>query len=47
MYSGKIAVPPGGGGIVRVKVSLFELSPEIEDRDEVGVGKWAKHKETF
>jgi hypothetical protein len=23
------------------------LSPEIEDRDEVEVGNWAKHKKTF
>jgi hypothetical protein len=28
-------------------VSLFVLSPEIEDRDEVKVGNWAKHKKTF
>jgi hypothetical protein len=28
-------------------VSLFVLSPEIEDRDEVEVGNWAKHKKTF
>jgi hypothetical protein len=27
--------------------SLFVLSPEIEDRDEVEVGIWAKHKKTF
>jgi hypothetical protein len=25
-------------------VSLFVLSPEIEDRDEVEIGNWAKHK---
>jgi hypothetical protein len=25
-------------------VSLFVLSPEIEDRDEVEVDKWAKQK---
>jgi hypothetical protein len=23
------------------------LSPEIEDRDEVEVGNWAKHKKTY
>jgi hypothetical protein len=28
-------------------VCLFVLSPEIEDRDEVEVGNWAKHKKTF
>jgi hypothetical protein len=28
-------------------VSLFVLSLEIEDRDEVEVGNWAKHKKTF
>jgi hypothetical protein len=28
-------------------VSLFLLSPEIEDRDEVEVDNWAKHKKTF
>jgi hypothetical protein len=28
-------------------VSLFVLSPEIEDRDEVEVGNWANHKKTF
>jgi hypothetical protein len=28
-------------------VSLFVLIPEIEDRDEVEVGSWAKHKKTF
>jgi hypothetical protein len=28
-------------------VSLFVLSPEIEDRDEVEVSNWAKHKKTF
>jgi hypothetical protein len=28
-------------------VSLFVLSPEIEDRDEVEVRNWAKHKKTF
>jgi hypothetical protein len=27
-------------------VSLFVLSPEIEDRGEVEVGNWAKHKKT-
>jgi hypothetical protein len=27
--------------------SLFVLSPEIEDRDEVEVGNWEKHKKTF
>jgi hypothetical protein len=26
---------------------LFVLSPEIEDRDEVEVGNWAKHKKMF
>jgi hypothetical protein len=29
-----------------IKSSLFVLSPEIEDRDEVEVGNWAKHKKT-
>jgi hypothetical protein len=28
-------------------VSLFALSPEIEGRDKVKVGSWAKHKKTF
>jgi hypothetical protein len=28
-------------------VSLFVLSPEIEHRDEVEAGNWAKHKKTF
>jgi hypothetical protein len=28
-------------------VSLFVLSPEIENCDEVEVGNWAKHKKTF
>jgi hypothetical protein len=32
---------------LRVEVSLFVLSPEIEDRDEVEVGNWEKHKKTF
>jgi hypothetical protein len=30
-----------------IEVSLFVLSAEIEDRDEVEVGNWAKHKKTF
>jgi hypothetical protein len=38
MYSGKIAVPPGGGGIrKRVEASLFVLSPEIKDPDKVEI----------
>jgi hypothetical protein len=32
---------------LRVEVSLFVLSPEIEDRDDVEVGNWAKQKKTF
>jgi hypothetical protein len=32
---------------LRVEVSLFVLSPEIENRDEVEVDNWAKHKKTF
>jgi uncharacterized protein YjbK len=28
-------------------VNLFVLSPEIEDRVEIEVGNWAKHKKTF
>jgi hypothetical protein len=28
-------------------VSLFVLGPEAEDRDQVEVGNWAKHKKTF
>jgi hypothetical protein len=28
-------------------MSLFVLSLEIGDRDEVEVGNWAKHKKTF
>jgi hypothetical protein len=32
--------------LLRVEVNLFVLSPEIEDRDEVEVGNWAKHKES-
>jgi hypothetical protein len=27
-------------------VSLFVLSPEIKERDEVEVDNWAKHKKT-
>jgi hypothetical protein len=30
-----------------VEVSLFVLSPEIEDRDEGEVANWAKHKEIY
>jgi hypothetical protein len=30
--------------LLRVEVSIFVLSPDIEDRDEVEVGNWAKHK---
>jgi hypothetical protein len=33
--------------LLRVEVSVFVLSPEIEDRDEVEVDNWAKHKKTF
>jgi hypothetical protein len=32
---------------LRVEVSLFVLSPEIEDRDEVEVDNRVKHKKTF
>jgi hypothetical protein len=32
---------------LRVEVSLIVLSPEIEDRDEVEVDNWAKHKKIF
>jgi hypothetical protein len=32
---------------LRVEVSLFVLSAEIEDRDEVKVDNWAKYKKTF
>jgi hypothetical protein len=28
-------------------MNLFVLSPEIENRDEVEVGNWAKHKKNF
>jgi hypothetical protein len=28
-------------------MSLFAVIPEIEDRDEVEVGNWAKHKKIF
>jgi hypothetical protein len=28
-------------------VSLFVVSPEFEDRDEVEIGNWAKHKKSF
>jgi hypothetical protein len=28
-------------------VSLFVVSPEIADRDEIEVDNWAKHKKTF
>jgi hypothetical protein len=28
-------------------VSFFVLSPEIEDRGEVEVNNWMKHKKTF
>jgi hypothetical protein len=28
-------------------VSIFVLNPEIEDRDEVEVCNWAKHKQTL
>jgi hypothetical protein len=30
-----------------IEASLFVLSPEIEDRDEVEVDNWAKNKKTF
>jgi hypothetical protein len=35
MYSGKIAVPPGGGGIVNVLLYLwiYFISTRFEDRD--------------
>jgi hypothetical protein len=32
---------------LRVEVSLFVASPEIEDRNAVEVGNWARHKKTF
>jgi hypothetical protein len=32
---------------LRVEVSLFVLSPEIEDRDEIEVDNWGKHRKTF
>jgi hypothetical protein len=32
---------------LRAEVSLFVLSPEIEDRDESEVANWAKDKKTF
>jgi hypothetical protein len=32
---------------LRVEVSLFVLSPEIEDRNAVEVDNWAKHKKSF
>jgi hypothetical protein len=32
---------------LRVEVNLFVLSSEIEDRDVVEVGNWAKLKKTF
>jgi hypothetical protein len=28
-------------------VSLFVVSPECEDRDEVEVDNWAKHKKSY
>jgi hypothetical protein len=28
-------------------MSVFVVSPEIEDRDQVEVDNWAKHKKTF
>jgi hypothetical protein len=31
----------------RVEVSLFVLSAEIEERDEVEVDNWVKHKKTL
>jgi hypothetical protein len=30
-----------------VEVSLFVLSPEIEDRNAAKVDNWAKHKKSF
>jgi hypothetical protein len=32
---------------LRVEVSLFVLSPEIEDRNAVEVDNWARHKKNF
>jgi hypothetical protein len=32
---------------LRVEVGLFVLSPKIEDRDEIEVGNWVKHKKTY
>jgi hypothetical protein len=32
---------------LRVEIRLFVLIPEIEDRDEIEVLNWAKHKKTF
>jgi hypothetical protein len=32
---------------LRVEVSLFVLSPEIQDRGEVAIGNWGKHNKTF
>jgi hypothetical protein len=32
---------------LRVEVSLFVPSPEIEDRNAVEVDNWAKHKKSF
>jgi hypothetical protein len=32
---------------LRVEVSLFVLSPEIEDREKVDAGNWGKQKKTF
>jgi hypothetical protein len=32
---------------LRVEMSFFVLSPEIEDRGAVEVDNWAKHKKTL
>jgi hypothetical protein len=32
---------------LRVEVSPFVLSPEIQDRGEVAIGNWGKHNKTF
>jgi hypothetical protein len=34
MYSGKIAVPPGGGGIRKTEMKYIQSVPELADQIE-------------
>jgi hypothetical protein len=33
--------------IIKSRSKFFVISPEIEDRGEVELGNWAKHKKTY